>query len=1581
MIGRAGAIPRRFGWLPATMTLLLAVSLGCTATHHRGASAASRLALEQCDPLQNVACEHQAALLNVPVPGSGLALVYSSEWAAGRQDRPGWEATALGLGAWGLDVVQRYDPKAKVLLQGDGQWRLVAPVPVGHAEHGIATPDGARVYVFDQAERHGGTVDAITGAVLLTVAYDSKGRLATVNGALDGRPIHLVVQRSATGTPVGLVGADAARTTVFLDAGGYLADVSDPSGAATHMVTSPRGLVQSEADPASHLTEFSYDKVGRLSSVKDADGRVRALSYRASENSTEIRVTTATLVSIYRFDRIDSSTMRRSVTTADGATTTMTTSDGTRRLALPDGTTFTTDSKPDQRWGSQAPLLTPVVEARSDGTVRRTEIHQTVTTEPGLPLQVTAWSTTTTDSGKKWVQTYDPTEHSVTLTDPAGRKSITGFDSAGRIVHSTAPGRPQLTVVYDKDGRVSRETRGAGAAAAITTYAYERATGIMSTTRPDGHVERVAFDGAGRPTRQINPSGSAVDTRYDATGRTVSVRPPGRPAHTLGSSATGLVTGYLPPIVADDRTSEIRTYDAGGQLATIEGPGTRHITLAHDQQGRLTSWNSSSGATKLDYDPKTALLAKSMTTDQLATAYGYTGSDPVALSWTGPVTGAVRSTLDPQGRALTETATGSPAIRFDYDPAGILTAVGDLRLDRDPTSGNATRATLGLVQTTIGYDAAGRVARSTTRTRGAVLLDIGYQRDAMGRVVAITEQRSRTTTRTTFTYDTADRLASVNTDGATQTYGYDTVGNRITVAGPAASTASYDDRDRLVKSGGTTFTYAPGGALIRRGAAAAVTTYQTDDFGQLRAVVLPGGRHVTYLVDAAGRRVGRQVNGAAITGYLYRPDGHVVAQLDSHNTIIVRFAYDDLGRLAWLQRDGHTYRVVTDQLGSPLLVIDTRSGAVAQSLTYDTSGTITADTKPGFQPFGFTGGLSDPDTGLVHLGARDYDPAIGRWTSPDPIRFNGGDANLYRYAAGDPVNRTDPSGLEPTPGEGAAASAVGPTPNRHFGSDVYYHDPRGGCILAFCDVPRNGTFRCFGLLCDGTSERGLGLCEFGYCSVDLRGNFLCVALVCAPPSNSRCGGICGESYGDPHLRTGDGGSFDFQGSGEYVVAQTPDRSVVVQARVEPLPGQQSVTFNAAIAVRVGGARVAVYVGGDRRPRVDGVPVEGEDVSVALAGGGTLERYGRQVTISSTDGTRIVITHNGEYLDYVLAPSAKLAATLRGLLGRSDGIPANDLTARDGTVLQRADREFRSKLYHQFGDSWRITQAESLFDYAPGQSTATFTHREIPKAAASVASLKPADRLRATALCRSLGITIEPVLSNCILDVAITGDPTYAASAAAAAARSLGTRPAKPNPTNVQSKQLVIGDTVSGNLAAIGDIDRYTFTATAGQPIYLDHQSNQCLEVDVVDPTGIPVTRGELCNSIGPLTLTAGGTYRIDIYRGNDADGTYKFHLLAVAATRTTAIAIGDTVADTLQSKGAISRYTFTARPGQVIYLDQQSNPCIPVDVLDPTGIPVTRGELCNSIGPLTLTAGGTYRIDIYRGNDADGTYKFHLRAG
>jgi RHS repeat-associated protein len=194
------------------------------------------------------------------------------------------------------------------------------------------------------------------------------------------------------------------------------------------------------------------------------------------------------------------------------------------------------------------------------------------------------------------------------------------------------------------------------------------------------------------------------------------------------------------------------------------------------------------------------------------------------------------------------------------------------------------------------------------------------------------------------------------------------------------------------------------------------THYDYDVLGNLRRVTLPGDVTIDYVIDGQNRRIGKKVNGTLTQGFLYQDQLNPVAELDGSGNVVARFVYADKGHVpAYMVKtdpvigEDLTYRILSDHLGSPRLVIDTRDGRIVQQLEYDVWGNVLQDTNPGFQPFGFAGGIYDQHTGLVRFGARDYDPGTGRWTAKDPIRFDGG-LNLYGYAGNDPVNYFDPNG-------------------------------------------------------------------------------------------------------------------------------------------------------------------------------------------------------------------------------------------------------------------------------------------------------------------------------------------------------------------------------------------------------------------------------------------------------------------------------------------------------------------------------------------------------------------------------------------
>ncbi|QOY63644.1 VWD domain-containing protein [Lysobacter sp. H21R4] len=264
-----------------------------------------------------------------------------------------------------------------------------------------------------------------------------------------------------------------------------------------------------------------------------------------------------------------------------------------------------------------------------------------------------------------------------------------------------------------------------------------------------------------------------------------------------------------------------------------------------------------------------------------------------------------------------------------------------------------------------------------------------------------------------------------------------------------------------------------------------------------------------------------------------------------------------------------------------------------------------------------------------------------------------------------------------------------------------------------------------------------------------------------PPPPPRCFGRCGGVRGDPHLTTFDGANLSLQAAGEFVGVRVP--GLELQLRTGPRHSSRTVSVVTAMALDIDGVRVLLDSDqGGLSARVSGKPVQhGNDGEVLEFATGTLTRFHRAVQIATASGHRIIANSpsNG-FIDFTMELADGTEAA--GLLGNNDGDPANDFRRRDGTVLaQPLDGE---TLYKDFAAQWRVTDAESLFDYRNGDSTATYTDVTFPEKRVTHENL-PADVLkRAEAVCRESGVALQPFLDQCIFDYAVTGEMAFVSAA-------------------------------------------------------------------------------------------------------------------------------------------------------------------------------------------------------------------------
>jgi RHS repeat-associated protein len=900
----------------------------------------------------------------------------------------------------------------------------------------LASQDGSEVYQFTNTGQHVSTLDALTGAVKWSFGYDpTSGLLSAVTDASGNTTS---IQRDGTGAPTAIV-APFGQTTLLTSSGGYLSSITDPSGAVVSAAYDGGGLMSSLTDARGGLHTFLYDSSGKLTQDTNPAGGSKSLTRTGDDTSYSVAVTTAGgLTTTHAATYLPTGDEQRVTTEADGTqTSSLIGQNGTTTVTLPDGTVQSVTMGPDPRFGMQEPIPNSSTVTTPSGLQDQVSVTRAVTlADPNYPLSLQTQTDTIVVNGRTYTRAYASSSQTVTTTTPAGRQTVATLDSLGRVVQVAPPGLSPVQFAYDTQGHITGIAQGAR----TSIFSYGPQGFLATATDPLSNVTGFTRDADGRLTTQLLPDAQSVDFSYDPGDNLTSLTPPGRPVHDFAYTPIDLLASYQPPAltgVASVNTSY--AYNIDGQLTQWSRPDSITPVLTYDAAGRLTALTIPQGTLQRTYDSAGRVATMTDVSGGNIT-YGYDGPLVTSETFAGTVQGSLARTYDTDFRVTSTTVDGANAASFSYDPDSLLVQAGPLGITRDPQTGFVSATSAGVVTTSESRSSFGEVSGWSTAANGNALYSATLTRDLDGRITGKTETIGGVTTALTYAYDARGRLTDITSNGAAVAhYVYDANGNRTSFTGPSGTlSGSYDDQDRLLTYGAATYSYGANGELQSKTDARGTTNYVYDALGNLRSATLPDGTAIAYVIDARNRRVGKVVNGALVQSLLYESQLRPVAELDPSGNVVSRFVYATRANVPdVIINSGTVYRVITDQVGTVRLVVSTVDGSIAERIDYDEFGNVTADTAPGFQPFGFAGGLYDQHTKLVRFGVRDYDSNNGRWTAKDPSEFSADATNLYEYSLSDPLTYFDSDGLKIFAFTNAAKLAIEELKNNPFiGDDI-----------------------------------------------------------------------------------------------------------------------------------------------------------------------------------------------------------------------------------------------------------------------------------------------------------------------------------------------------------------------------------------------------------------------------------------------------------------------------------------------------------------------------------------------------------------
>jgi subtilisin family serine protease len=363
----------------------------------------------------------------------------------------------------------------------------------------------------------------------------------------------------------------------------------------------------------------------------------------------------------------------------------------------------------------------------------------------------------------------------------------------------------------------------------------------------------------------------------------------------------------------------------------------------------------------------------------------------------------------------------------------------------------------------------------------------------------------------------------------------------------------------------------------------------------------------------------------------------------------------------------------------------------------------------------------------------------------------------------------------------------------------------------------------------------------------------------------------GHDDGDPHINTVGGINYDFQAAGEFVLlrdgkTEIQTRQTAVETTTAPITNPYTgltscVSLNTAFAAKVNGHRVSFV------PNVDGVPdptglqlrIDGALTSLGTFGanlgtGGHISNYGTGgIQVDFPDGTTAIVTPNwwpSESRWYLNVGVFHTPASegIAGALAPGSWLPGlpggGSMGPMPGSLHQRY-----LDLNTTYANAWRVTNATTLFDYAPGESTATFTFPSWPPEKAPCIlgeghgkPVEPLDRQTAQKLC-SVVIDKDRNLS-CVSDVMVTGEAGFAKAHQISEAIDVGsTRTLVDDPSPITEKGKPATFTISvdrnttsnANPVPTGTVQLFVDGKEASGALKLDKSGQVAVTVQAIEP--------------------------------------------------------------------------------------------------------------------------------------------------